>query len=69
MEYVIYGYAPETDNSNPLNEELLISENAEIESMAHAKRVVEKLESLGCTKCRIVKFNWEKPNFTQTINN
>ena len=57
-EYVIWGKSPE----NPTLENLLVSERAGLTSLAHAKQVLNLLESKhGCFDCRIQTLDLSEP--------
>ena len=48
-EYIIWG----KENAQAEYENVLVCEQAGIQSMDHAKKVISKLESMGCVDMRI----------------
>ena len=48
-EYIIWG----KENARAEYENVLVCEQAGIQSMDHAKKVISKLESMGCVDMRI----------------
>ena len=66
QEFIIWGVSPKHGSE----EQILVSENARINSYESAKLICKHLESqYHCTNTRIQVINQnEKPDFTKTIN-
>jgi hypothetical protein len=61
-EFVIWG----KENNQVEHETVLVSGEAGIKSMEHAKKTIEKLKDFGCVKMRVQVIDFDDP---ESVNN